>query len=279
MKQLLILVALVVINNPCFSQTGIGTKTPKVTLDVSGQATDTSISDGVKVPELTGDQLAAKNLAGAYTADQIGALVYITAPDATPDIDELTENVTSTGHFFFNGTTWNKLGSSVASTSSILYSAEYAGASLSADGSDNLITITANSSGGISLMNFYEASNFETNGGTNDYDIYLRINLPNDFNDFQTNALTIAYDGTTDASFEADVFEQGNAVALQDNDPVDGSGIGAFNIGIISNDTPLANLEAGDTIIVRIKLKVTDVATQGNSIIRIGDVTLNYNRL
>jgi len=50
--------------------------------------------------------------------------------------------------------------------------------------------------------------------------------------------------------------------------------INAFGI---TTSAPLAALVAGDTMVIRINLTVTDVGTQTNSKIRIGDITVNYN--
>ncbi|MDO5986779.1 hypothetical protein Q4Q39_05095, partial [Flavivirga amylovorans] len=158
----------------------------------------------------------------------------------------------------------------------MVFSAEYAGATLSADGSNNSITITGDNSGAPSFMNYYQASNFETDGGTNDYDVVLRLTVPNDFNSWSgtTPAMVIDFQGTANASFEADIFEEGG-VTLQNNGPV--AGTGSFTENTIALNGALTSAVAGDTLIIVIKLTVTDVGTQDASFIRIGDITLNYN--
>lgn len=159
-----------------------------------------------------------------------------------------------------------------------VFHAEYAGGTLEADGTDNSITINASNSGAPTFMNYYEASNFETDGGTNDYNVVLRFTLPEDFESWNANAIVIDYEGTADASFEADVYAEGNATALQDNSAVNGTGLGSFAAHTISADTAVNTLVAGATAIILIKLTVTDAATTDTSIIRIGDITLNYNK-
>lgn len=86
-----------------FAQTGnvgINTTTPQATLDVTGQASNTSKLDGIIAPRLTGDELGNKN----YTAAQTGALVYVTAADSAPALQ--TVNVTAAGYYYFDGNVW-----------------------------------------------------------------------------------------------------------------------------------------------------------------------------
>ena len=89
---------------------GIGTITPKVTLDIEGDAASTTVLDGMIPPRLTGDQLRAKT----YSTDQTGAMVYITAADSAPTGQ--TANVDTVGYFYFNGTVWNPMSLNVNTT-------------------------------------------------------------------------------------------------------------------------------------------------------------------
>ena len=83
-----------------FSQVGIGTETPNATLDVVGKPTEAAELDGIIAPRLTGVELRSKT----YTADQTGALVYVTVPDTAPAGQ--TEEVKKTGYYYFDGTKW-----------------------------------------------------------------------------------------------------------------------------------------------------------------------------
>lgn len=83
-----------------FSQVGIQTVTPQATLDVVGAPTDATKQDGIIAPRITGAQLRAKT----YTADQTGALVYVTLADTAPAGQ--TTNVTIQGYYYFDGTLW-----------------------------------------------------------------------------------------------------------------------------------------------------------------------------
>ena len=131
-------------------------------------------------------------------------------------------------------------------------------------------------------MNFYQASNFQTTptfpAGTNDYDVRVRFTLPHNFNAWETtNPIVVDFEGTTDASFEFDVYEEGNATALQDNAAVSGTGLGSFaENNVVTAGSTLTDLVAGDTVVFLIKLTVTNTAALDQSIIRVGDIVLNY---
>ncbi|GEN66724.1 hypothetical protein [Chryseobacterium rhizosphaerae] len=87
---------------------GINTTTPAATLDVVANTTDNARPDALLVPRLTEDQLAAKN--NAYTADQNGALTYVTAVDGTTTTK--TANVTAVGFYYYDSvsSTWKPVG-------------------------------------------------------------------------------------------------------------------------------------------------------------------------
>ncbi len=79
------------------ARVGINTTTPKATLEVAGNPTDATKLDGIIAPKMTGAQLRAKS----YTADQTGALIYVTAADTAPAGQ--TIHVTTPGYYYFNG--------------------------------------------------------------------------------------------------------------------------------------------------------------------------------
>ncbi|MGH1517953.1 hypothetical protein [Chryseobacterium sp. JK1] len=100
MKKTTILLVSLFTGITVYSQVGINTNSPKATLDVTAKATDATAMDGLIAPRLTGAQLRSKT----YTADQTGALVYVTAADTAPAGQ--TINVTKIGYFYFDGTKW-----------------------------------------------------------------------------------------------------------------------------------------------------------------------------
>ncbi|VEH20307.1 Uncharacterised protein [Chryseobacterium nakagawai] len=83
-----------------YSQVGINNTTPKATLDVTGQATNTTTIDGIIAPRITGEQLKSKD--NVYNANQDGAIIYVTQPLAAGQTTARTVNVLDKGYFGFN---------------------------------------------------------------------------------------------------------------------------------------------------------------------------------
>lgn len=84
---------------------GIQTTTPQLTLEVTGQATDATIVDGLIAPRLSLAELNAK--AGLYGSNQAGVIVYINnIAGATVTSTTL---INSIGYYYFDGTIWRPL--------------------------------------------------------------------------------------------------------------------------------------------------------------------------
>jgi|GEM_PF-1770194 len=81
-----------------FSQVGINTEDPQVTLDVTASPDNENITDGFLVPRLTGDELKLKD--DLYEAGQHGTLVYVTAiPDPATSKTSL---ITKEGFYYYD---------------------------------------------------------------------------------------------------------------------------------------------------------------------------------
>ncbi len=100
MKKILFVVATTISGCAFAQNVGINTTSPKVTLDVTGQPTNTTILDGITAPRITGTQLRAKT----YTSEQLGTLVFVTTADTAPAGQ--TIDVRASGYYYFNGTKW-----------------------------------------------------------------------------------------------------------------------------------------------------------------------------
>ena len=105
MKKVLLCAAFIAASFTSTAQVGVGTELPKATLDVVGNATLVTAIDGLIAPRLTADQLIAKT---AYTPNQTGAIVYVSAAPTVP-ITEPTKNVVVKGYYYFDGTEWQSL--------------------------------------------------------------------------------------------------------------------------------------------------------------------------
>lgn len=117
-----LLVAILLGSAKSYAQaTGMGTKNPQATLDITGNPGLATAMDGMIPPRITGVQLRSKT----YTSAQRGAIVFVTAPDSAPSGQTLM--VTAMGHYIFNGTIWRKISRKLSygdASDFILYSAE-----------------------------------------------------------------------------------------------------------------------------------------------------------
>lgn len=77
-------------------------------MDVVGKEDDIASLDGISAPRISGDKLAAKN----YTNAQKGALIYVTEP-VTFFTNIQVANVNSIGYYYFDGTIWVALKTSI----------------------------------------------------------------------------------------------------------------------------------------------------------------------
>lgn len=80
-----------------FGQVGINTQTPTATFQVVHKS-GASVPAGIIAPRITGEDL--KSADGDYTADQDGAIVYVTQAVITPS--SKTKNVTREGYYSYN---------------------------------------------------------------------------------------------------------------------------------------------------------------------------------
>jgi hypothetical protein len=90
---------------------GIGTNSPKATLDVAAKTTDGSLPEGLIAPRLTGDQIKAGD--AQYSTNQTGTILYATS--AVTASSTKTANITAAGYYYFDGSVWQKVGSYTAS--------------------------------------------------------------------------------------------------------------------------------------------------------------------
>jgi len=77
---------------------------PQATLDVvaSNPASSTTV-EGIIAPRLTGDEIQRKN--SVYGTAQTGTIIYATSAVTVPDGGK-TNNITTAGYYYFDGTRW-----------------------------------------------------------------------------------------------------------------------------------------------------------------------------
>lgn len=98
-----------------YAQVGINTNSPNAMLEIASKPDDLSVVDGLIPPKLDGEVLKSKD--DLYETDQLGTIIYVTEPitSSTPK----TVNVTSKGHYYYDGLAWQKLKSSSDITENI----------------------------------------------------------------------------------------------------------------------------------------------------------------
>ena len=248
LKDLRLILLLLSVGLPAFSQIGIGTKSPKGALDI------VSTTSGFMMPRMNGDQREDLTV----TEDHKGMQVYDT---------------TSNSYWYFDGDNWVEQNVSAASVAKIVYSAEYAGASLVADGSTNIGGLTSdNASAANNWMNYYEwSSDLPT---LNDYDITLRFTVPSDFSSWATtDGIVIDYQTETetdaDANLSVKFYLETGETSFASFEPLTSTSWSTIQLPA----TQLSTLGSGQTAIIVLKL-----ASSNNKAVRVGDVTLNYNK-
>jgi hypothetical protein len=135
-----------------------------------------------------------------------------------------------------------------------------------------------NAGSGDNWMNYYEWNSSQIT--LQDYDIYIRFTLPDDFSSWATGTdVAIVFDFVTETTTASDnqmdisVYLESSATAdTTDNDNVSGTAATWTTTGI--DDSALTDCNAaGETCVIVIKTQSKD-----SNYIRVGDITLQYNR-
>jgi hypothetical protein len=182
---------------------------------------------------------------------------------------------------------------SVGNTKAMVLSPEYAGASLSADGSGTTaVSMTSDNTlnaGGIGWKNYYQLSSTEAT--LQDYSVIVRMTLPKDFGTWQTGtcpgatcALEFAVQtgvGTTDDNYVSyivsnDADTPGTAVCSIGATASTAWGLIGCAESVLNDGGAPEWDAAGETAVVRIKMAAKNT---GSALSRIGDIILRYNSI
>ncbi len=133
MKNIFLFLFILFLSNTSAQNVGINSTNPQVTLDVNGNATTVTATDGMRAPRITLAQLNAKT---NYNTNHIGALLYVTDLTGGSTV-AATAQITTVGYYYFDGSAWQSV---VAKSGSAVFIASLG----SGNGSATAASIVAN---------------------------------------------------------------------------------------------------------------------------------------
>lgn len=174
--------------------------------------------------------------------------------------------------FTNDGTDWIALGPLFTS---IVLSAEYSGAVLSADGTNNTGNMVSDSDATNNSMNYYEWNSSEVS--LNDYDVRVRFTLPSNFGSWSAGGITfnLATESTNSASNKIDfyVYEESSGSVDGSSETQVSSVAGQWKSTTISGSGLTECVSAGDVCMLVIKM-----SSSNDNYVRVGDIEIGYDR-
>lgn len=221
MKKNIIIISTILSSGVIFAQVGINTESPKATLDVSVKKNllgniDNTQTYGLLPPRLTRTELT--NNIATYGNDQKGTVIYITDISGGNTNSPRT-NINSVGHYYFDGTLWQKMSPSYTANNGLTLlnnNAKLGGSiteatTISGITNINKLTITATGVDAFNLDN-----NTMSLDATNDR-IGIGTNIPSEKLDVAGNlSINTNSNGTASSvKFYEDTSNGTNTVSLQ----------------------------------------------------------------
>jgi hypothetical protein len=182
-----------------------------------------------------------------------------------------TDNVME---FSNDGTTWVQLGDD---TRKVTLSAEYAGAVLTADGTDNVGTMTSDNTGsGSNSMNYYEWNSSAV--ALNDYDVRVRFTLPSDFNGWGTTGgvtFNLATESTSSTNNKVDmyIYKEGSGTIDGTSATNVSASAGVWKTATIAGTDLNECAAVGDVCVIILRM-----SSLSDNYVRVGDIAVTYNR-
>ena len=193
---------------------------------------------------------------------------------ANGDSGGIRYNTTNNELEFSNdGSSWIPMASA---TKTVTLSAEYPGAVLAADGSNNVGFMTSDAEGSaFNSMNYYEWNSSETT--LQDYDVRLRYTIPTDFASWNSNAFTLNFvteaAASTNNKVDIYVYEESSGTIDDSSTTQYSSSAGVWQTTNIQGADLGECNTAGETCLILIRMY-----SANDNYVRIGDIDVNYTR-
>ncbi|MBP1672696.1 MAG: hypothetical protein H6Q25_511 [Bacteroidetes bacterium] len=269
---------------------GLGTTTPDATFQNNG-TTIFFVRPITNKPTGGDIETAANsvNIGTNFSVNQTTTGQTLTLPWPTPATEGKMVKVSNTGtasftmyntliapskfaEFMWTGTTWiPTAGGNTVVNKKFAVSAEYAGAVVvPGSGTNHNGDLYAGNSGAVSpyyYTNYYEWMG-RSSSGAQTYQVIARITLPNDFTEWQTNALQIVNMAQTGCSVTIQIFNVSSGASIYNGSALTNT---SWTTTSISNASLSTWITPGQTAAFVITFSSTN-----SSYSRIGDIILNY---
>jgi hypothetical protein len=245
-----------------------------LTIDTNGTGS-ISVSTGTTGKTISiGTNASAANTIAIGSSNASATLALTGGDDWSVSTAGLAVLGATSNSFTFNPGTGPVYVGTARPTKRITLTAEYAGATLTADGSNNNLTLTADNMTTSPYRNYYKWTN--TQGTAQDYDIWVTVPLPADFSAMAATP-TLSIDtyssDLTNGTVLVTVYDTNNSARCTDQ---------AFTPTGSTNTwesiTSTACLDAGGTYaangVIKIKIHMTAAATTGDT--RVSTIYFDY---
>ncbi len=237
---------------------------------IYGDLSNGSIGIGDSTPDA---RLVVVGL-GSSSATTNLSLVNSSAATLLKVLDDGKITLNSTASISTDGTNYMPVG---GTTNTILLAAEYPGAVLTADGTANVGTMTADSEADTSnQMNYYEWSSTESS--LSDYDVRVRFQLPSDFSAWGSGGVQFYYatESTSSSNNKADfyIYEQGQSSAAGSSTTKVSSTAGVWTSTTIAGSALTTGCNAASDI-CSFYIRMSSLS---DNYVRVGDILITYDR-